>query len=251
MANKYRLEGESKSFSIRGVGRFFSEIIIVFIGIYLAFALDNWKNVQKEQELEAKYLRELLNETNTNISELKADQEARTEQLRLFGHLLESQNRSVGADTLRAGVGQLLRIRIFSPTEAVYEDLVSSGNLRLIKNEEIRQTIILNKRWLSRANVTEGVEERLIEEKIESYLIDEGVLSLLEPLGDVDQINTSQQQIDRIIRVLLNDREFIDLVYLRRSRLSDVIYFERPLSDNLNRLKELLESEIKNLEKDL
>lgn len=244
MSNKYRLEGESRRFSFNGLGKVIVELLVIVIGIYLAFALEKYGEKKADNALELKYLNQLLAEAKSNQEELKADQDARREQRELFGYLLENSNRQIGSDTLRIATKQLLINRLFSPTDAVYQDLVSSGNLRLIQSDSIRKTIITYKQRLSRAPVTEAVEERLIEDKIEPYFLEKQVLSLLEPLSEVDQIDISEQQIDRIIRVLLNDREFIDLVYLRYSRLADVIYFETPLQWSLRDLINLLEKEI-------
>lgn len=248
MSNKYKLEGEPRRISLRGLGKVFLELIIIVIGIYLAFALEEYGQKKKERQLEIKYLKELLSEARANQTELNADQDARRKQRALFGELLDAVNRQVGDDTLRSAVRELTVNRLFSPTDAVYQDLVSSGNLKLIQSDTIRKTIISYKQRLARAPVTEAVEERLIEEKIGPYLLQRKVLSLIEPLTDVDQISISDQQIDRIIRVLLNDREFIDLVYLRYSRLDDVIYFETPLQWSLRDLIRLIEDEVKRLE---
>lgn len=249
MSNKYRLEGEPRKFSLKGLGKVIIELLVIVIGIYLAFALEEYGQKRNEKELEVKYLKELLAEAKANQAELKADQDARREQLKFFGYLLETPNRQVGADTLRKAVKELLVNRLFSPTDAVYQDLVSSGNLRLIQSDSIRKTIISYKQRLARAPVTEAIEQRLIEEKLEPYLLNKQVLSLIEPLNEIDQIDISEQQVDRIIRILLNDREFIDLVYLRYSRLDDVIYFENPLQWALRDLIKLIESEVKRLDR--
>lgn len=244
MSNKYKLEGEPRRFSLKGLGKVIIELLVIVIGIYLAFALEEYGEKKADKELELKYLNQLLAEAKSNQVELNADQNARREQRELFGYLLENSNRQVGADTLREATRQLLVNRLFSPTDAVYQDLVSSGNLKLIQSDSIRKTIIHYKQRLARAPVTEAVEERLIEDKIEPYLLDKQVLSLLEPLNEIDAINISEQQVDRIIRVILSEREFIDLVYLRYSRLDDVIYFETPLQWSLRDLIKLLEKEI-------
>ncbi|NVJ48485.1 MAG: hypothetical protein HWE07_15220 [Cytophagia bacterium] len=244
MSNKYKLEGEPRRFSLKGLGKVIIELLVIVIGIYLAFALEEYGEKKADKELELKYLNQLLAEAKSNQVELNADQNARREQRELFGYLLENSNRQVGNDTLREATRQLLVNRLFSPTDAVYQDLVSSGNLKLIQSDSIRKTIIHYKQRLARAPVTEAVEERLIEDKIEPYLLDKQVLSLLEPLNEIDAINISEQQVDRIIRVILSEREFIDLVYLRYSRLDDVIYFETPLQWSLRDLIKLLEKEI-------
>lgn len=247
MANKYKFRGEPRNFSLKGIGKIFIELLVIVAGIYLAFELEKYGEKQDNRELELKYLGELLEEAKANQVELTLDQEKRRIQRELFGYLLETTVRQVGADTVREAVRELIVNRLFSPTDAVYQDLVSSGNLKLIQSDTIRKTIITYKQRLSRAPITEAVEERLIEEKIEAYLLDKQVLLLLQPFVELDQINIPDEQVDRVIRVLLKDREFVDLVYLRYSRLDDVIYFENPLEWTLTTLINLLDEEIKRL----
>ncbi|WP_305983139.1 hypothetical protein [Roseivirga thermotolerans] len=245
MANKYRLEGEAPRFSFRGMGKIVVELLIIVVGIYLAFALDKYGERKEQKALEKKYLQELMEEAMTNLEELRADQQTRKHQLVLFGKLLETANRQVAEDTLRMAIKELLINRIFSPSDVVYQDLTSSGNLRLIESDTIRKTIIRYKGRLARAPITENVERRLIEDKLEPYLLQKQVLSLLEPMEDMDEINISEQQVDRIIRVLLNDRQFLDLVYLRYNRLKHTIYFENPVQRSLEILISLLKEEIR------
>ena len=189
-----------------------------------------------------------MEEAKINQRELKADQDAREEQVIYMKALLGASNRQVSADTLRRAVGVLAMARLYSPTDAVYQDLVSSGNLGIIKSDSVKNVLLNYRRALSRVPQTESSDVQTITDKIEPYLIDKRVLSLLEVHDDLDEIQISNQQIDRIIRVLLNDRTFIDLVYLRISRVQDVIYFERPMEWHLRNMIRLLENEIANLE---
>ena len=247
MANRYRFSSNNKR-SQFGIVRLLLEIPIIALSIYLAFLVNEWGEEEKERQIERKYLTELLEEAKINQSELKADQDARNLQLVYLRKLLETTVRSVAPDTLREAIQQLLTVRIYSPTDAVYQDLVSSGNLRLITSDSIRQSIIRYRRRLARAPVTEAGDVKVIEDRIEPYLIRARVLSFIEPYPDLEEINTSPAQTARIIRTLLYDREFIDLVYLRISKIRDVIYFENPMQWNLDEMIRLLENEIDSME---
>ena len=220
------------------------ELIIIVIGIYIAFQLENGREDKKVEALEKKYLEQLLEEAKINQNELKADQDARRLQIQFLRKLLDTPNRQVDADTLRAAMDYLLMVRIFSITDAVYEDLVSSGNLGIIESDTIKSVLLNYRRALSRVPVTEQSDIKLIEDHLEPYLINKQVLSLLEPHENLDEIEISEQQINRIIRVLTNDRTFIDLVYLRSHKIRDVIYFENPIQWRLNEMISLLNEEL-------
>ena len=240
---RYGTNGDRKRSPFRFL-RIFLEIPVIVLSIYIAFVVDEYGRNKEEANLERKYLEELLEETRINEAELKADQDARRSQIALMDKLLETAVRTVDPDTLLLAMDQLLSIRIYSPTDAVYSDLVSSGNLRLISSDSVRKYILYYQGALSRKDVTELSDINLVENKLEPYLVEQQVLSLLEPYRDSPSINISRQQTDRIIRVLLNDRKFIDLVYLRRNRIRDTEYFANPMQWYLRNIRELIEKQL-------
>lgn len=240
---RYSLNGDRKR-SRFGILRIFLEIPIIVFSIYIAFVVDEWSKERNELGQEISYLQQLFEETKINAEELRADQDARRQQVMLLDKLLETAVRRVDPDTIRMAIDQLLSVRVYSPTDVVYEDLVSSGNLRLITSDSLRHEMLQYRQKLVRAPVAEQSDIDLIENRIEPYLIDKQVLSLLEMHYDSPSINISDQQKDRIIRVLLNDRGFIDLVYLRRHRIRQVIWFETPMEWSLRNMGDFIEKEL-------
>jgi hypothetical protein len=241
--SRYSLQGGRRKNRF-GFLRVLLEIPVIVFSIYIAFVVDEWSKEKAANQQEKVYLQELYEETKINALELKADQDERRKQLIFLDKLLENSLRRVAPDTLRMAIDQLLTVRIYSPTDAVYQDLVSSGNLNLIKSDSLRHEMLQYRRKLSRAPITEQSDVDLIESQIEPYLVSKQVLSLLEPHDDLPSIAISDQQKDRIIRQLLNDRTFIDLVYLRRHRIRQVIWFETPMEWSLRDMTALLEAEI-------
>ncbi len=243
MASRYSLSGDRKRSPLSSFLRVIVELLVIVIGIYLAFQLENGREDKKIAALEKKYLEQLLEEAQINQTELKADQDARRIQQDYLKKLLASTTRPVAADTLREAITHLMTVRLYSPTEAVYQDLVSSGNLGIIKSDATKRILLNYRRALSRVPLTEQSDVKLIEDHLEPYLANKQVLSLLLPDRNID-FEVSKQQIDRIIRVLLSDRTFIDLVYLRFKKVSDVIYFENPMQWHLREMIKLLEAEL-------
>lgn len=241
---RYSLNGDRRK-SRFGFLRILLEIPIIVLSIYIAFVVDEYGKRKNDREIEKKYLQELLVEAKFNRDELMADQDARRRQVDYLNKLLAASNRAVDPDTLRDAINELMMIRLFSPTEAVYEDLVSSGNLRLIQSDSLRRTILEFRQRLTRVPLTEQQDLQLIQNQIEPYLINRQVISLLEAYGESEHVAISEQQADRIIHSLLNDRAFTDLVYLRLNRVRDVIYFENPMQWRLREMVSLLEGELK------
>ena len=250
MANRYGNSNDRRKSPLMGIGRVIVELFVIVVGIYIAFRLENGREDKKIATLEVKYLEQLLEEAQINQSELKSDQDERNIQLVFLDKLLATTHRAVDVDTLRQAMEYLMMIRLYSPTDAVYEDLVSSGNLGIIKSEQTKNLLLRYRSGLSRVPIIERSDLEMIETQLEPYLINKQVLSLLQPFESQAQIRVSQQQVDRIIRVLLADRTFIDLIYLRMHKIRDVIFFENPLQWRLRDMITLLEEELLLLKED-
>lgn len=244
MANRYSLSNNKRKSPIGSVLKIIVELFVIVIGIYLAFQLENNREAKKKTELESGYLKQLLEEVGINEGELFADQEARKSQMLYLKKLLETPVRQVDIDTIRTALDLLLMVRIYSPTDAVYQDLVSSGNLGIIKSDAIKRVLMNYRRALSRVPTTEDRDLKLVSEQLEPYLLDKQLLSFLEPHEDLEEINVSNDQKDRMIRQLLRDRKFIDLVYLRVHTIQDVIFFENPMQWDLEAMRKLLSTEL-------
>lgn len=245
--SRYSLSGDRKKSSFSFL-KMLLAIPVIVLSIYIAFLVDERKKEKATAQLEKGYSTELLEETNINAEELKADQDERRKQLALLDKLLETSQRRVAPDTLRMAMDQLLTTHVYSPTDAAYQDLISSGNLGIISSDSLRHEMLEYQRKLASAPITEQSDRDLIENRIEPYLVTKKVLSLLEPHEDLPSISISEQQKDRIIRVVLNDRAFIDLVYLRRHRIQQVIWFETPMESSLRNMAALIATQLKNAE---
>lgn len=245
--SRYSLSGDRKKSSFSFL-KMLLAIPVIVLSIYIAFLVDERKKEKATTQLQKGYLTELLEETNINAEELKADQDERKKQLALLDKLLETSQRRVAPDTLRMAMDQLLTTPIYSPTDAVYQDLILSGNLDIISSDSLRHEMLEYQRKLASAPITEQSDRDLIENRIEPYLVTKKVLSLLEPYEDLPSISISEQQKDRIIRVVLNDRTFIDLVYLRRHRVQQVIWFKAPMESSLRNMAALIATQLKNAE---
>ena len=230
-----------------GFFRIFLEIPIIAFSIYLAFLLSERNQAKTEAISEKKYLQELLEEVKINRERLSVDLDKKRSQVVLLEKMLETSMRRVDADTLRLAMKELLNVHLYTPTDAVYQDLVSSGNLSLITSDTLRHEVMQYHRKLSRIPFAGQSDPEV--KQIQSYLIGKKVFSLLEPYADVKGIAISQIQKNRIIRVLLNDRTFIDLVYLRHHSLNRVIRFETPMQQHLRKMQLLIEAQLSRTKK--
>ncbi len=246
MANKYSFNDSGTRRRIPFIG-FFIEILVIVIGIYIAFEVESWGEKNAQNDLEEKYLKELLEEVNLNWKELELDQDFRRRQEEYLIKLMDTRNRQVDIDTIRTAMELLTTFRFYSPTTSVYQDLTSSGNLSIIKSDTIRYLILKDNQNAARAPISELSERNYVENQLTAYFIKRKVYSLLSLEEDLDEIKTTERQMDQITAALFQDQEFYDHVYARLTRLQNVLYFSNPIQWNMRALRTKLEEELEML----
>ena len=118
------------------------EIIIVIIGISIAFALNNWKASSAEAKIKKQYLEHLISDIEAEIEQLQANTEAFNQKLGLIQQIRPFLgNSAVQRDTLINKVFELARSVSFNPENTTYLTLINSGDLKLIDDFELRRSI--------------------------------------------------------------------------------------------------------------
>lgn len=121
------------------------EIVLVVIGILVALQVNNWNQIKNERITERQYLTDLVSDLDIQlkVNEDQLSAEERTNQLAekiliiinspdLFGQL----------DTLKSLLTELRPRKTFIIIHATYEDLKSTGNLKLLSNQNLRKGLI-------------------------------------------------------------------------------------------------------------
>jgi hypothetical protein len=116
------------------------EIVLVVIGILIALQINLWNEGRKERVKEQVVLQRLLEEFNTNLVQLDDKIEIReniildgTDALGYMDHPERVQR-----DSLLAKLTSTTQTPTFDP---IINDLVSSGNIRLIRNQQLNRLL--------------------------------------------------------------------------------------------------------------
>ena len=120
----------------------FGEILIVMVGISLAFTLNNLKDYYKNQEIEYQYLVALKSDIEDeikHIEQLDSIMNLKVKSIRQsrphFGRKLP------GRDTIISKIFFVAKNVNFSPKNITYQTLINSGDMNLISNFELRKSI--------------------------------------------------------------------------------------------------------------
>lgn len=133
------------------------EILLVVIGILIAFTINTWNEQRKQSEDERIFLQALLNDLEQQQIRLTTQAEWEVEKLNFVDSsviLIETSRLTENADTLFYYMQRLnprMTFDVFNPT---FEELKSTGNFKLIADKELRKEIILFYQNLERRSQT-------------------------------------------------------------------------------------------------
>ena len=120
----------------------FIELVVVIVGLVLAFQIDRWREEVAERKLETVYLQRLTSDIESDIPPLESAirlADMRKNYVELLMAVAEDP-----AVAVEQPMSFLVAIDqasfTFSPNsnKATYEDLRSTGNMRLIRNQELK-----------------------------------------------------------------------------------------------------------------
>jgi len=118
------------------------EILIVIIGISLAFSLNNWKERRADRRLTTLYLQSLALDVEEEMKQLAGNNETAQRKLQLIREVRPLLGRSdVRRDSVVQKIFELAQIVNFYPERTTYETLVNSGDLSLLRNFQLRRQL--------------------------------------------------------------------------------------------------------------
>jgi len=142
-------------FNFLGKGRFksyflyaFVEILLIVIGILLALSFNTWQNNSKNRAIEKDYISDLIIDISQDTAYFNTRRigniQKKADALNQAKSYLHGNFKIT--DTLlflnTVGYGARYSRVIASSNSSTYTELVSTGNLRIIENKEIRKEII-------------------------------------------------------------------------------------------------------------
>lgn len=115
------------------------EIFLVVIGILIALQINNWNNQRLERNKEMKTyqaIKQQIEEDRSELIDMQAFNQIKMGELFKANEIISSKN-SVAIDTLAYLIMMMSQYSDFHGNGNIYETLVNSGDLKLIKNNEI------------------------------------------------------------------------------------------------------------------
>ena len=121
------------------------EILLVVLGILIALQINNWNESQKSGRLEQQYLQSLKQEFLVNRNKLESLDSLLAVQLEASIEFTRSMNPKKilldDADFARVMRDGFRDTHSYNPSSGVMKDLINSGKLSLIKNDQLRRVL--------------------------------------------------------------------------------------------------------------
>jgi len=145
------------------------EILIVIIGITIAFSLNNWKQNRNQKSEKKQYLESLKQDIEQEILVLENNQKKTQEKIALIKQL-RIELKEEGHDKMML-LKKFFDIPIpidFTPNNTTYQTLIHSGDMKLIEDFQLRMTIA--EHYTSHQEILKHYER--IEKINEKYIAD-------------------------------------------------------------------------------
>ena len=226
------------------------EIVLVVIGILIALSINNSNTINKQRKVEQEYLVSLQTEFKTNLKKINECLKENKERVSSVENMLGLFDNNV-LDTISNNEMSNILFSVFGgeavyyPSTGVLTDIISSGNLNLIQNEQLRQHLASFESALEFLTVAENVTHSRKWEiqnhfnkngSVRKVLIDKGIS--FEHKSISDTISN---------KVMFNSIEFENNLldyYLTIKATSDERFFGR-IKEQIEQILVEVDSEIK------
>ena len=182
------------------------EIVLVVIGILIALQINNWNEERKDRLIEVRYLQNLKTDLKNDSLALTEIRAHRINTVKAAKTLLKIANSGrvenvYEVDSLYWTIGIWWE---FIPNDNTFQELISSGNLNIIRDERIKKSLLK----LSKENEQIVVDREHMRREYDKYLYDQMVstISLLKS-KDPDQFTDDWESWFYSNRAVINDNK--------------------------------------------
>jgi hypothetical protein len=193
---------ESRTSVVRRLRWFGAELLIVVFGVLIALAAQGWWQRRENASREHAYLRQLSTDLARTVSRMDSADSAMRMSDDATVNLLRSfrSNPYLPDDSIRSWLVLFAFYQHAAPVTATAEALVSTGDLRLIRDEKLRSAITA---YLGESRNLLAEQDRAVNRIIEAATPVLDQMDLIELLA----ITSSPAAIDSLV-VLSHDKTF-------------------------------------------
>lgn len=221
------------------------EIVLVVIGILIALQINNWNETNKNKSIETEYLKELLEDYKLNLKKSNNTIAGIEETLPKLIVLLEQsafEQPTISLDSLNKNCATLSSMPAYFSTDRTYNNLIGSGDFKLISNSNIKSAIADYYKYLDLIKLVQSTHEMDLVNAFQPYIIEFLDYQAIPWMRVDDYPLPLPVEENRILKVL-KDQKFRNIITLKMHILADLLDLNRSIKQINENLVVLLKQQ--------
>jgi len=225
---------------------YFFEFLMLFLAVFAGFLAENWREQIVERKREKEYIRSMIEDLNRDTTELSIDNSIRKEAVVMYDSVITLLNKKNRSQFEQQRIYYLARMGLrLSPfpklNDRTYEQMKSSGNLRLIHENEISDKIthyyfnikefsLNTDQTLLRLQSLIEIQGKVFDGAVFQQMIDIKNFEINQPTGNPALITEDKQTLNELsvrihyaLSILLYSQNFITELENEASRLIETL----------------------------
>ena len=201
------------------------EIILVVIGILIALQINNWNENRKDRATEAVHLKELLVDFEINLQKSEQVISRIEEVLPYLTGLLEQSamvQPTISVDSMNGSFKLLNTMPAYISTDRAYNNLIGSGDFKLMTSKEIKIAIADYYKHLDLIKLVQNTHEMQLVNSFQPYIMEYLDFQAVSTIRFENYIMPQPVEKDKILSVF-HDRKFRNIVTLKIDMLTDLL----------------------------
>lgn len=163
-------EGKVRNYFFYAIG----EILLVVIGILIALSINNWNNQQELRKAEKQVYRNILKKITADKQDVESNVDYNYHYMARYQQANEiiEENDRTRIDELSIRLIELYKYSDLDVNENIYQNLVNSGDLKLLKNDSIIWNMQQLEELYKYANRMENIHWEVIMKNVGPGLMD-------------------------------------------------------------------------------
>jgi len=244
--------GGARKYLLYAIG----EIALVVIGILIALQINNWNEGRKDQIRLTDHFQELINELNNDKKNLERtiDQVRIRHDLTLgISHFINTTATEIDTALLLEALIRAENYGFYSISKAAYSSLISSGDIQLIKNSQLKNLLSIyhdNTNWdwtAHNGNLKNAIEQysAYVHKFLPPLFHRDIWIDQFPQLGDENFGSFHSEKKSQVQWTQLkDDPDFASIVSRLIAYRVFQIYFYKKQSDTIQEIVAIIESEM-------
>ncbi len=132
-------ENKASKYLLYAIG----EIILVVIGILIALGINNWNSQNKAKKTETEYYCRIIEDFDIDLENIDQRYTKSEEQIEIGKRLIiDLHSQKKDRNYLMNAYLKVVRTDFFIPSKAAFDDIKSSGNLNVLSNIKVKNSLI-------------------------------------------------------------------------------------------------------------